>query len=493
MNVRFQHAVHFLPSLLAALAGWGGLHAQTNAPNWPPPSPAGPYALGYDPEDGRVAIDEPIPGFIGPAGDGVAPYGSQNLQQYVNPVFVEWASTVANYSPARPELIESCYVDPSVALGTISGNVFDVVSLGDLSALDIAEGLAPGTITLSFDAPIGDGSGPDFAVFGNAFNLRGRTLQVFSKLAFVEVSSDGVNFARFPSVDTNPKPAQSTWPYMVANPTLIYNLFGKAINGYGYSWGVPFDLADLRQHPLVAAGLLDLQNVRYVRLVAVVGDGRHSSDAYGHPIYDPWPTTGSPGPEVQAIGVLNIGTSPDSANASAASANFSNNGGRNSPVAAAGVKVNHRADPGAQLVPVVLYADATGGAFLQPDAAGFASTDAALPVQHSAGASIDDPQAMDAPLGTTPAPPSSLAASILNRADAIATRISASFDHLTNRPSGGAGGAVAPEANLPMARNMAAATPLKAQPLAFARRGIGLALLVLGVSGIFVWRKRSTR
>ena len=103
-------------------------------------------------------------------------------------------------------IIESYYLDPTTALGPVTGNVFEVVSLGDLSSADIAEGVAPGSLTLGFATPMADGPGPDFVVFGNAFFVRGKVVRVFSKLAYVEVSSDGVNFARFPSVDLNPKP-----------------------------------------------------------------------------------------------------------------------------------------------------------------------------------------------------------------------------------------------------------------------------------------------
>jgi hypothetical protein len=345
MNARNYPPAKLLLALMGALAGWGGVQAQLILPDWPPPLGAGPYATGTNPENGSTAVDEPIPGFVGPAGDGVAPYAGQNVEQSVNPAFVEWASSVINYSPADPDVIDSYFLDPTTALGPVTGNVFDVVSLGDLSTADIAAGAVPGSITLGFATPVADGPGPDFVVFGNAFTVRGQATQVFSKLAYVEVSSDGVNFARFPSVDTNPKPVQPTWSYMVSNPTLIYNLFGKAVNAYGVSWGVPFDLAQLSQHPLVAAGLLDLQNVRYVRLVAVVGNGVYSTDAYGNPIYDPWPTTGSPGPEVQAVGVLNLAPppSPPAASSTATSvlANFAPSGGSNLPVSASGVKASH--------------------------------------------------------------------------------------------------------------------------------------------------------
>ena len=357
MNARIFTPKKITPLLVCALAGWGGLRAQFAVPDWPPSPPAGPYAPGYNPHAGRPAPDVPIPGFVGPAGDGVAPYGGQNLTQYVNPEFVEWASSVADYSPARPDTIESYYLDPTTSLGAVTGNVFDVVSLGDLSSSDIAEGVAPGSLTLGFDTPVADGPGPDFVVFGNAFFVRGKAVRVFSKLAYVEVSSDGVNFARFPAVDLNPRPAQSSWPYLVSDPTLIYNLFGKAVNGYGASWGEPFDLAELSQHPLATAGLLDLQNVRFVRLVAVVGNGEYSVDAYGDPIYDPWPTTGSPGPEVQAIGVLNTAPAPGSPNGTASPglSNTANFGHSNAPVSALGVKKAHGAPTAARVGPTPAF------------------------------------------------------------------------------------------------------------------------------------------
>ena len=293
-------------------AGWSALSGLTLLAAWPPVQPAGPYALSYDPENGSKPIDKPIPGYIGPEGDGVAPYNLGDgtilyTDQYVNPVFLGWATSVVNYAPADPGNIETEWMDPTVTIGPPSADVFGVVSLGDLSTADITAKMAPGSLVLGFATDIADGPGADFVVFGNAFDLNGVN-SVFAKLAYVEVSSDGVNYVRFPSVDTNPKPAGTSWPYMTSDPTKIYNLFGKTSNSYGLSWGVPFDLSQLATSPQVVAGTLDLQHVRYVRLVAVVGNGSNT-DAYGHTIYDPWLTTGSPGPEVQAIGVLHAPSS----------------------------------------------------------------------------------------------------------------------------------------------------------------------------------------
>ena len=74
---------------------------------------------------------------------------------------------------------------PENVIGTPDG--VNIVSLGD-----------GGTATVTFAKYITDGEGFDFAVFENGFisNFTGRA---FLELAFVEVSSDGVNFFRFPS------------------------------------------------------------------------------------------------------------------------------------------------------------------------------------------------------------------------------------------------------------------------------------------------------
>jgi len=72
---------------------------------------------------------------------------------------------------------------------------------------------------------------------------------------------------------------------------------------YRVGFGGPFDLALLRYRPLVQAGHVDLSRITHVRLVDVVGDGA-TVDSFGHPIYDPYPTVGSGGFDLEAIGVL---------------------------------------------------------------------------------------------------------------------------------------------------------------------------------------------
>ena len=51
-----------------------------------------------------------------------------------------------------------------------------------------------GVAILTFKYPIKNETGNDFAVFENSFN------DTFLELAFVEVSSDGIHYFRFPAV-----------------------------------------------------------------------------------------------------------------------------------------------------------------------------------------------------------------------------------------------------------------------------------------------------
>jgi len=168
---------------------------------------------------------------------------------------------------------------PEEAMGKAEGTSYDIVSLG-----------RGGEITLTFDCGIGDGSGYDFAVFENGIS------DTFLELAYVEVSSDGENFFRFINDYLTDEPVGS---YGAVEPTDIGGFAGKYRQGYG----TPFDLAFLKN----TSGLLDTDNVRWVRIIDIVGDGSYF-DTSGDVIYDPYPTTGSAGFDLDAIGVLNMRT-----------------------------------------------------------------------------------------------------------------------------------------------------------------------------------------
>ena len=292
---------------------------------------AGPYstALENDPLLNPNAPDAGIPGFVGVDGDGEV-----TDNNVVNPVFKQWASGYVTYDPYDLESIQNyvngMFANPNKTLGPVTGNNGDIASLGDLNADQLAAWRAdpdnnhgPGYITLTFDHGITNGEGADFAVFENGFisgGGAGVAGQIFAELGYVEVSSDGVNFARFPSVSLT---EGLVGGYGTIDPTDVYNLAGKHVNAYGSCWGTPFDLDDLANHTLVSDGLLNLDAVSYVRIVDIPGDGSFMDDAtalidpttglpYGetHGIYDAWVTWGSGGVDLEAVGVINMVPEP---------------------------------------------------------------------------------------------------------------------------------------------------------------------------------------
>jgi hypothetical protein len=118
----------------------------------------------------------------------------------------------------------------------------------------------------------------------------------------MEVSTDGVNFARFDSVSLTPGPVGG---YGTIDPTDVHNLVGKHVNAYGNSWGTGFDLDDLLDNSLVLAGLVDLNEINYVKIVDIPGSGDFI-DSLGNPIYDAWVTWGSGGVDLEAVGAINV-------------------------------------------------------------------------------------------------------------------------------------------------------------------------------------------
>ncbi len=198
-----------------------------------------------------------------------------------------WASAVPSFTRgpidiANPSGGDASFGAPEYVLGEVTSDVYDVFSLGD-----------GGQITLSFATAIPDQPGDDFAVFENGFYAPGG---LFGELAFVEVSSNGIDFARFPATSLRATPVAGGG---VIDPTDYHNLAGK----HPIDRGTGFDLAELAQHPLIGEGKLDLTRVAWVRLVDVIGNGS-TSDAAGRPVYDPYPTAyASGGFDANAVGV----------------------------------------------------------------------------------------------------------------------------------------------------------------------------------------------
>ena len=200
--------------------------------------------------------------------------------------FVAWATGVTVTRGPRkisdPSLGVAATGTESNAVGQATlNNVYDVVSLGD-----------GGTALVTFALPITNGEGPDFAVFENGFSDNSL------ELAFVEVSTDGQRFVRFPATCLTQNTTQLGNAGQ-SDPTNLNNLAGK----YRIGFGTPFDLEELRD----STGI-NIDSIVYVRIVDVVGciDPQYATrDQYGNIINDPWPTPfESSGYDLTGVGVI---------------------------------------------------------------------------------------------------------------------------------------------------------------------------------------------
>jgi hypothetical protein len=214
------------------------------------------------------------------------PYTAPAIQGN-DPRIVGWATGFENLVRGPIDI-----ANPAGALATFGAgesalgsnlDATDVVSLGD-----------GGSITLTFASPVVNGPGADFAVFENGFSVLNPD-DIFAELAFVEVSSNGSTFTRFPSVSLTPVATQIA-TFGTIDRTNILNLAGKDEGGTG------FDLSDV-----------GLASITHVRLVDVVG--RISSttgysprlDSLGNVISDPYPTNfASGGFDLNGVAALNI-------------------------------------------------------------------------------------------------------------------------------------------------------------------------------------------
>lgn len=191
---------------------------------------------------------------------------------------------------------------PRNALGAPAGGG---LSVGGAHVHSLGVG---GSLTLGFDVILTDGPGVDFIVFENPF-FTGPGSSVFAEAIYVEVSSDGKQFARFPSFYHGP--ATSGGSFAVSYVNMFAGLAGVGPVLAGSSGhpkadpqdvvtggGDGFDLADLKGHPLVLQGIVKLGVIRFVRLVDVIAGT--DKDSRGRVVQDP--TVGSA--DVDAVAVV---------------------------------------------------------------------------------------------------------------------------------------------------------------------------------------------
>lgn len=259
--------------------------------SWMPPTVASLRATLTTTDTGAYGPNTPT--YVALADLTYAYAGADSGIASTNPSIFCWANGVASCTNgpnvSNQFLIATNALGPAFAGDGQTGSLA-VKSLGD-----------NGSITLTFPAPITDGPGPDFAVFENAFS------EIFIEVAYVEVSSDGDHFFRFPSHALGKDPIDTYARTNSTESNAFGNLAGKHLQGFG----TPFDLSELAGTPG-----LDTRRVTHVRVIDILGDGSNH-DSYGNPIYDPTPTWGSGGFDLDAIAVLNarieISTDPSAA------------------------------------------------------------------------------------------------------------------------------------------------------------------------------------
>ncbi len=209
---------------------------------------------------------------------------------YDSTAIVAWATDITlkrGYLNAQDTLVtdkgsnRASYGSANNALGSAGTDATKVVSLGDA-----------GEAILTFEHPIMNGEGADFAVFENGFDV------TFLELAFVEVSSDGINYVRFPT-RSEIQDTMQIGSFDPINPSKLYGFAGMHKIGLGS----PFDLEILSG----SVGL-DINAITHVKIVDVIGaiaGNPVSMDSEGNLVNDPFPTEfASGGFDLDGVGVL---------------------------------------------------------------------------------------------------------------------------------------------------------------------------------------------
>ncbi len=180
--------------------------------------------------------------------------------------------------------------DTSLGFANV-GDSSDAFGKADGTTVSLGDG---GEAIMELSQPVFNGPGYDFAVFENGFTA------TFLELAFVEVSSNGIDFFRFPSTSQTQVVSQvGTFGNLFA--TEIHNLAGK----YHVNYGTPFDLDEIPD-----TGLLNKFAITHIKIIDVIGKINESFstfDSSGKAINDPWPTPfGSSGFDLDAIGLIHV-------------------------------------------------------------------------------------------------------------------------------------------------------------------------------------------
>lgn len=214
----------------------------------------------------------------------------------------QFATTVVDYSPGTLGAGES-----STTANILGGPVGGGVSTGSTDILSLGEG---GSVTVGFGVTITDGPGVDFTVYENAIVFG----DVFAEVFFVEVSTNGTDFARFPTSYVGPQnPGDftlmpiGTYDGFGGHQPVLTNIFdAMPVDPLdpARSGGESFDLSALANDPLVTGGQVDLTEIHFVRLIDAPSGGL-STDTSGTPVWDSREAVGAANSaDIDAIAVI---------------------------------------------------------------------------------------------------------------------------------------------------------------------------------------------
>lgn len=191
-------------------------------------------------------------------------------------------------STVHAQVVHATQVVAADTRGNLGGGIFQPANaLGAPQGGGLAQGSTQvhslghgGSLVLRLPVALRDGPGADFLVAENPFVASAGFGAVFGEAVFVEVSSNGSDFARFsaryhgPDIEPGPFGVVDLAHYeqmaglvpVLAGSAAFPNADPRDVVEAG---GDAFDLADLQDHPLVVAGTVDLAAVTFVRLVDV--------------------------------------------------------------------------------------------------------------------------------------------------------------------------------------------------------------------------------
>ncbi len=217
--------------------------------------------------------------------------------QFPPPAGTEGTTAIHKDSSVFIAWAKACEIDrglmkisePDLGFASV-GSAISCIEKADGEVVSLGDG---GEVILSFEFPIVNGEGWDFAVFENSFD------DYFLELAFVEVSSDGMSFFRFEAVSLTQNNAQIDG-FGQLDPEKINNFAGKYRGGFG----TPFDLDELKN--ISGLNINSISHIKIIDVVGCINEEYARYDSQGNVINDPWPTPfSSSGFDLDAVGVIN--------------------------------------------------------------------------------------------------------------------------------------------------------------------------------------------